>query len=904
MPDSERVYLATAQVFVAEPPDVPKSAALLDKAATINTALINDGVKVLFESNWVLAANTPVTLSPAAAADRFSAAVSPAEDNVIIITPKTGAKTTKNVAVEIGGVPAGKLNITVTETYPKITFALSQPLNAFYDGSKSFVTASSADGTRVTIVGVDYFNAAADDVATFNRALFGSNNIIEMTPIKAGTSNLNISVSLDGYERPFKKAAGVSDKIKYGVKVTNTKPKLKLSATSVTLARGTEKWYKTGAYNSYAEIQLLSNDTTKPNLSDFEAITGVTLTGKVNNVPFSTSLESFSNGTVRIPQQLALAPNGSHKLAVKFAGQTNAAPLELSFKINNAPSPNSETYKPTISSTVKKVTANVRYPENSVIATVPLKSSVSNVNFRNAGQTWGRWYWYYDDSEIDFLNSLTSAFSFRFVGNNLIFFVNAGRTLPKTPRTVKYDLEPGDLVVDENGQEILIPNFFKAALSINFSVTESASSFKLTQKNKIDIAKPESSTTVTVALTNTASEIDTSLSEPVKLYDQQLSGTKLDVRNTLMNRNGDFEVFDITANSFKIRADHGRVVPTVAQKLAVTIKLQNGEELVSWNQSTLKNTALTITPTQSALKGTQSLKAITLYEASPSNGVALDLGLTAPAGTALAAAAIDPASIKVFEKGKGFELVRNVGENSWSLGFEKGEYPVLLNKNKDGSDKALAGSYTLKLQLWAPNTFKYENGVPVALTNDAGAKKSKPATVSVKVTIVKEPVKTPELRLNPNDIANADGSFKNEFTGASPTPALSWNLYHAQKPGAYAILMYDTTAPGNGFVHWAVTDIPADAAGFDLSTDTAVVHNNDDGSSGYYGPNPPDSKKHTYNVVVYALKERINKTAKENFGINANPKSKNWQATKSNFEKYLVKTNIITSTQLKATYQQ
>jgi Raf kinase inhibitor-like YbhB/YbcL family protein len=502
--------------------------------------------------------------------------------------------------------------------------------------------------------------------------------------------------------------------------------------------------------------------------------------------------------------------------------------------------------------------------------------------------------------------------------------------LKKSPK-ITFTIGQGH-VAAVNGIPRVVFTLFSRPLSITFSVTENAPAFRIANKGRIDISNPESFITSTAILTNTASEIDT-----VELFNQQFelpSTVNLSETATTSSPNTDYEVYDIVGNTFKLRAVSEYIPPAVTKRLSVRITLKNGEVINSWRAVKSgaayvnRDTPLSIAPSQTVSRATTSATAITLYQSSPQNGVGLTFSLTTPENVVLADASIDPASVRGFLDG-GFELKRS-GENIWSLGFKDGKYPTLINANTKaplvdarGNPRALAASYVLRLHLWAANTYQtfdtdmrignvdYKAGEPVPLTlqnaNKTYTAKSRPTAVNVRVTIVKEPPKVPMLVATSNSIT-AGTRFIDEvgdlgYGGSNFIPHLKWDIFNSDKPGAYALIMYDTTArAGNGFVHWAVTNIPPETS--ELDHDTALpagltTHYNDSGSTGFTGPASP-TMDHTYHIVVYALKAPVSDTSPKDFGNNA--KSRNWQTSKANFERHLVKTNIIASYQLTAMY--
>lgn len=98
--------------------------------------------------------------------------------------------------------------------------------------------------------------------------------------------------------------------------------------------------------------------------------------------------------------------------------------------------------------------------------------------------------------------------------------------------------------------------------------------------------------------------------------------------------------------------------------------------------------------------------------------------------------------------------------------------------------------------------------------------------------------------------------------GGNVSPGLSWA---GPPPGtrSFAVLMFDLDAPGGGWWHWAVFDIPATVTalaagagdpGSRLMPSEAIQVRNDWGSAGYGGPCPPPGSPHRYRLMLYALR--------------------------------------------------
>ncbi len=109
-------------------------------------------------------------------------------------------------------------------------------------------------------------------------------------------------------------------------------------------------------------------------------------------------------------------------------------------------------------------------------------------------------------------------------------------------------------------------------------------------------------------------------------------------------------------------------------------------------------------------------------------------------------------------------------------------------------------------------------------------------------------------------VGNAQVYNEDDCKGANVSPQLSWSN---APPGAksFAVTIFDRDAPGPGWWHWAVADIPANvtslpsnasASGY-LKRIGAIEARNDYGDVGYGGPCPPPGKAHRYVVTVFAL---------------------------------------------------
>lgn len=98
--------------------------------------------------------------------------------------------------------------------------------------------------------------------------------------------------------------------------------------------------------------------------------------------------------------------------------------------------------------------------------------------------------------------------------------------------------------------------------------------------------------------------------------------------------------------------------------------------------------------------------------------------------------------------------------------------------------------------------------------------------------------------------------------GGNISPALSWS-HPPAGTRSFAVLMFDPDAPGGGWWHWAVFDIPAGvrrlragagAPASQLLPPGSIQVRNDWGAVGYGGPCPPPGEPHHYHLILYALR--------------------------------------------------
>lgn len=97
--------------------------------------------------------------------------------------------------------------------------------------------------------------------------------------------------------------------------------------------------------------------------------------------------------------------------------------------------------------------------------------------------------------------------------------------------------------------------------------------------------------------------------------------------------------------------------------------------------------------------------------------------------------------------------------------------------------------------------------------------------------------------------------------GPNRSPELSWRNPPAGTR-SFAVTIFDRDAPGRGWWHWAVVNLPARVTNLPENASAsgalrplgAVEARNDFNVDGYGGPCPPPGAPHRYVVTVYALR--------------------------------------------------
>lgn len=97
--------------------------------------------------------------------------------------------------------------------------------------------------------------------------------------------------------------------------------------------------------------------------------------------------------------------------------------------------------------------------------------------------------------------------------------------------------------------------------------------------------------------------------------------------------------------------------------------------------------------------------------------------------------------------------------------------------------------------------------------------------------------------------------------GPNQSPSLMWRNA-PEGTRSFAITIFDRDAPGRGWWHWAVANLPANVTSLPENASAsgalrklgAVEARNDFNVDGYGGPCPPPGNSHHYIITVYALR--------------------------------------------------
>jgi len=299
------------------------------------------------------------------------------------------------------------------------------------------------------------------------------------------------------------------------------------------------------------------------------------------------------------------------------------------------------------------------------------------------------------------------------------------------------DISMAEGSIQENGGKDwkVILNIGSAALpgkTFAFTLTETKKKpgMTLTTKGKIDVASPGSAITATVKPSNTASDIASV---------QLLTGPA-----GALKPSGDFRAAVTGANTFKITAAHGAVVPGVAQDIAARVTLRNGY--------TLPDKVIKVTPSQTVGKAALSRNQVTLYKLTPFAGDSVGVSLKTPANVRLGAVRLNDTSLKGLKlnyggyavgdnvtdttRTDGFKIEQS-GAGNWTLYFKDGIAPKATDSKGNVANLKATHTVTVKLELWAEGTYEKDSRGNFAgpLKDASGTEKTKPTMVNLKIII-------------------------------------------------------------------------------------------------------------------------------------------------------------------------
>lgn len=384
----------------------------------------------------------------------FTAEISRDDDRYIEICADDSAKTTKNVRVRIelaGGVEldAGTIDLTVVEKYPKITIT-AESLDLFYPSRAAKITGKSDDGVCSNVM-VTSWNVKDVSSGRIKVNPFGDQISFGDSPM-AGTYKFSVSLHVEGYKpgKSYKTQPTVS------VKAVNATPKLKLTASTITLANGAGD----------ASLGLLSADG-KRTLDSWGEIVRVTLNSDATN-------QYREDGKINIPGSTS---QGNHVVNVWFKDALKPVVLKLTVKTIALD-------KVTIASKTKAIVVNTNHNTGFPIATVDIQPNAANVLIT--------------DLEVSQLFDLRALGINCDIGVNSVTFMVADKSLlnvTQKPITVEI-------------RSMSYTATLSKPVKISLSITSKSTACSVALKGKLDIANLESVITATVNMSNTTSEID------------------------------------------------------------------------------------------------------------------------------------------------------------------------------------------------------------------------------------------------------------------------------------------------------------------------------------------------------------------------------------------------------------
>jgi Raf kinase inhibitor-like YbhB/YbcL family protein len=186
---------------------------------------------------------------------------------------------------------------------------------------------------------------------------------------------------------------------------------------------------------------------------------------------------------------------------------------------------------------------------------------------------------------------------------------------------------------------------------------------------------------------------------------------------------------------------------------------------------------------------------------------------------------------------------------------------VRISSDRRGVLALVAGLAVLSPLLWGGRAAGYPRHPPPLPGHAMQAAGPGLAAAPVRAT------GAPRLALRSPDLAAGEAISLSQVydsygcDGGNVSPALFWR----DPPigtRSFAVLMFDSDAPGGGWWHWAVFDIPARVRSLRAGAGDPPTHllpsgaiqvRNDFGSLGYGGPCPPPGPPHHYHLMLYAL---------------------------------------------------
>jgi hypothetical protein len=565
------------------------------------------------------------TESEAPVAGGLSAAL--LDSRTIEIRAGAGAAKASRVTavIEDDGVKValgGTLNIAVKAVYPKITFAASKPLNAYYPESEAAaVTATTDVGAAVTEIKLALpANASAKTVASL--AVESGEKFDRLKVLgtaSAGNYSLTATVKVAGYKAVSRTSA---DTVAATFRVINDRPKLKLSAGTLTLGTGMGAGY---AYSN-ASFSIFSSDAARP-LDEYWQGLDLDKTKVYEDSKGKTEVKDLfqigEDGTVTIPaakQNKTAIPKTKYYIWAVTEGGNPAAPIKLTLTVKWADYTNK---KPTFKLSPATITVNSAPAQQGNLIEVAVTPSAANL----ARSDWAA------------AAGLPEG------------FIAPGSDRPNTLTLITGGVpKAGKATVNTS------EGLFKEA-KLTIKVTGNSASFSMKQKGKIDLLDPASTIAVTAAFKNTASQI-----ADIELYDSNngIKGEESQLFAVVMAGSGP----KLDGNTFYIKAKDGAVFAEGRKKQDLIVRLI----LVDNASEPALEARLAITPTQSSVKARASRSTVTLYNGQPDAREELTLALTSSGG----GAALGAASIAGTDSP--FELVRT-GQGTWALGFKDGATP-------------------------------------------------------------------------------------------------------------------------------------------------------------------------------------------------------------------------------------